>query len=634
MSVGKEANKKWFIALALIALTSTAYWGIKDHDFVSYDDHVYVVSNAHVQGPLSWKNVAWAFGSTSAANWHPLTWLSHMLDVQLFGLNPAGHHLTSLLIHIANVVLLFWLLHVITGALWQSALVSAVFAIHPLNVESVAWVAERKNVLSALFWLLTMCAYVWYARKPAWDRYLLVFLSFAGAVMCKPMVVTLPFALLLLDYWPLGRLKQATSAAVEDKGQQSNRRARQTETKRAYPIRTVAQLLIEKAPLLLLAIVSSMITVKAQQSGGAIGSIESFPLLMRIENALVSYVTYLRDAIYPFRLAVFYPHPGQLLPAWKLGLSLLGLAGVTVLALVRAKRFRYLPVGWLWYLGTLVPVIGIVQAGLQSRADRYAYIPLIGIFIIAVWAAFDWAKLRPLRGKLLAVSSTSVLIVLTFTTRIQSSYWQNSMTLFQHALAVTEKNYVAENNLGELLAQQGRSNEAAAHFSSALDMNPRFAHARHNMGMMLVQRGKLDEAIDEFSKAVEIDPRLVDAYNKLGAALASKGRLDEAATNFSKALEIDPAYASAHANLGSIYEQQGKTDDAIESFANALRFMADNTMSAQTHFRLGKLLTRTGKRNEAQEHYREALRLKPDYPQAQQALNKLIADMDQNAPNR
>jgi tetratricopeptide (TPR) repeat protein len=310
------------------------------------------------------------------------------------------------------------------------------------------------------------------------------------------------------------------------------------------------------------------------------------------------------------------------------------LAGISALAIALAKRSRYLPVGWFWYLGTLIPVIGIVQVGLQSRADRYAYIPLIGIFVLAVWSAFDWAKGRRLRVTLLAVSSAAVLTALTVTTRIQSSYWQNGITVFQHALSVTEKNYVADNNLGELFAQQGRLDEAAEHFASALEINPRFAQARHNMGMMLVQRGKLDEAIDEFSKAVEIDPKFADAYNKLGAALAGKGRLDEAAANFSKALDVDPTYAPAHANLGSLYEQQGKIDEAVASYTNALKSMADKTMSAQTHLRLGKLLIRIGKRGEAQEHYREALRLKPDYTQAQQALNKLIADMDQSAPNR
>jgi tetratricopeptide (TPR) repeat protein len=618
----------------LIVLTSIAYLGLNEHSFINYDDNVYVTTNSRVQTGLSWKNVAWAFTTTSAANWHPLTWLSHMLDCELFGLNPAGHHLTSLFVHTANVVMLFWLLQLMTGALWQSALVAALFAVHPINVESVAWVAERKNVLSTLLWLVTTCAYVWYARKPAWGRYLVVCVSFAGAIMCKPMVVTLPFTLLLLDYWPLGRLKQAASEAEVEKPGLPNRRSRQTEAKRSYPMRSMSQLLLEKLPLLLLVAGSSLITLKAQKSGGAVGSLETFPLLIRLENALVSYATYLRDVIWPFQLAVFYPHPGHLLPAWQVVVSSLMLAAISALAIALAKGSRYLPAGWFWYLGTLIPVIGIVQVGLQSHADRYAYIPLIGIFIIAVWSAFDWAKGRRLRVTLLAVSSAAVLIALTVITRIQSSYWQNGITLFQHALSVTEKNYVADNDLGELFAQQGRLDEAARHFASALEINPRFAQARHNMGMMLVQRGKLDEAIDEFSKAVEIDPRFADAYNKLGAALASKGRLDEAAANFSKALEVDPAYAPAHANLGSLQEQQGKIDEAIASYSNALKFMADNTMSAQTHFRLGKLLARTGKRSEAIEHYRESLTLKPDYAPAQQALKGIPTETNQSSPNR
>lgn len=634
MPVQKESNRKWVPALGLIVLTSIAYWGLNEHSFINYDDNVYVTANAQVQAGLSWKSVAWAFTSTSAANWHPLTWLSHMMDCQLYGLNPAGHHLTSLIIHIANVVLLFWLLEVITGALWQSALVAALFAIHPINVESVAWVAERKNVLSTLMWLLTTFAYVWYARKPGWKRYLWIVVSFAGAVMCKPMVVTLPFTLLLLDYWPLGRLRPTATEASADKPILPGKRNRKIEVDRIYPPRSVAQLLLEKAPLFLLAAISSLITFWAQQRGGAVGSLETFPLLIRCENALVSYVTYLRDTIWPFQLAVFYPHPGHLVPAWELGLSALVLASVSALAIALANRSRYFPVGWLWYLGALVPVIGVVQVGLQSRADRYAYVPLIGVFILAVWSAFDWANERRLRVTVLAVSSAVVLIALTVTTRIQSSYWQNGFTVFQHALSVTRDNYVADNDLGELLAQRGRLEEAAEHFASALEINPRFAHARHNMGMMLVQRGKLDEAIQEFSKAVEIDPRFADAYNKLGAALASKGRLDEAAADFAKAIEIDPTYASAHANLGSLYEQQGKIDEAVASYSTALRFMSDSTMSAQTHFRLGKLLANTGKRREAIEHYRESLKLKPDYAPAQQALRGIPSDTNPNAPDR
>jgi tetratricopeptide (TPR) repeat protein len=557
-----------------------------------------------------------------------------MLDVQLFELNPAGHHLTSLLLHLTNVVLLFLVLQVMTGALWPSALVAALFAIHPINVESVAWVAERKNLLSTSFWLLTMWAYVRYARQPAWNRYLAVLASFALALMCKPMVVTLPFALLLLDYWPLDRLKNTAADSANDKADNPKKRGKQVEAGRAYPMRNLGQLLIEKAPLLLLAAVSSVITVRAQQAGGAVGTTEVFPLSVRFENAVVSYADYLLDIVWPLRLAVFYPHPRAALPAWQVVLAVLVLLGITAIVVQRARRSRYLLLGWLWYLGTLIPVIGIVQVGLQSRADRYAYVSLIGIFVVIAFCAGEWAKGHATRENRFAIAAACILIGLAIATRVQASYWRNSIALFQRAVEVTKDNYVAHNNLGELLAQQGNLDEAAAHFAAALEINPSFAHARHNMGMILVQRGKLDEAISEFSKAVEIEPTFADAYNKLGAALASRGKLDEAISNFSKAIEINPAYGSAHANLGSAYEQQGRTADAIAAYSRAVQFTADATMAAQTHFKLGRLLVKTGRRKEAIQHYTEAVRLKPDFTQAQQALNTLIAGSDQSVPDR
>ena len=634
MPANKPSIHKWFITLGLTALTLTAYWEIKDHSFVSYDDDVYVVSNAHVQKGLSWSNVAWAFTSTGAANWHPLTWLSHMLDVQLFGLNPAGHHLTSLMLHIANVVLLFLVLQVMTGALWPSALVAALFAVHPINVESVAWVAERKNLLSTFFWLLTMLAYVRYARRPASSKYCVVLISFALALMSKPMVVTLPFALLLMDCWPLDRLKSTDSVSTSEKADNSKRPRKQVEAKLSYPKRSVRQLVIEKAPLFLLAAVSSVITVRAQQTGGAVGTTEVFPLPVRFENAAVSYAHYLLDIVWPFRLAVFYPHPGAALPVSQVGLSTLVLLGISAIVAMRARRSRYLPAGWLWYLGTLIPVIGLVQVGLQSRADRYAYVPVIGIFVAVVWYVAEIANGRATRERIVTITAACALVALTSITRVQASYWQNSITLFQRAVDVTRNNYVAHNNLGELLAQQGKLDEATTHFAAAIEINPSFAHARHNMGMILVQRGDLDDAISEFSKAIELEPTFADAYNKLGAALASRGKLDEAIANFSKATEINPAYGSAHANLGSAYEQQGRIADAIAAYSRALQFTADTSMVAQTHFKLGRLLAKTGKRKEAIQNFREALRLKPDFTQAQQALNNITADADQVVPER
>jgi len=623
MPADRSANKKWLIAFALIALTATAYWEIRDHSFVSYDDDVYVVANAQVQRGLSWQGLGWAFTATSAANWHPLTWLSHMLDVQLFGLNPAGHHIMSLLIHIANVLVLYLLLEAVTGALWPSALVAALFAVHPINVESVAWIAERKNVLSTLFWLLTICAYLRYASRPSTSRYTLVVVSFALALMCKPMVVTLPFVLLLFDYWPLDRFEKSTTKHEDTSPQK--KRARHVEMKPPYPARSIRQLLIEKLPLIVLAIFSSVMTVKAQRSGGAVGTTELFPVLIRFENAAVSYALYLLDVVWPLRLAVFYPHPRAALPLWQVVLSILVLIAISSFVALRA-RHAYLTTGWLWYLGTLVPVIGLVQVGLQSRADRYAYVPLIGIFIAVVWLAVNWARNHEIRKKGLTIVASCLVIALTIATRVQASYWQNSVTLFQRAVDVTTDNYVAHNNLGELFAQQGRLDEASMHFTKALEINPSFAHARHNMGMIFVQRGNLDEAISEFQKAIELEPTFADAYNKLGAALANRGRLDEAIASFSKAIEINPAYGSAHANLGSVYEQQGRLPEAIAEYTLAIRSTADTAMAAQTHFKLGRLLAKTGKRKEAVENFKEALRLKPDFAQAQQALNSITQE--------
>jgi len=627
MSKDKPRNKKLLVAAGLVVLALAAYWDVNQNSFVSYDDDVYVVNNDHVKQGLSWNNLAWAFTSTSAANWHPLTWMSHMLDFQLFGLNPAGHHITSLLIHIVNALLLFWVLNIMTGALWRSAFVAALFAVHPVNVESVAWIAERKNLLSTLFWLLAIWAYVRYAKKPAWAAYSLVAVCFALALMSKPMAVTLPFTLLLLDYWPLARLRKSEAENTSDKRVKSKKSEKQGAAALTYPSRNVMQLVIEKTPLLLMAIAAGVVTVYAQRAGGAVATIEKFPILLRFQNALVSYATYLLKLFWPAGLAVFYPYPRHGLPTWQVGLAALVVVSITALAVWRSKQSRYRAVGWFWYLGTLVPVIGLVQVGLQSRADRYAYVPFIGLFVAVIWVASNWTSVRPARQQRLAVLGLGVVIALTIITRIQTSYWHNSITLFERALAVTGKNYVAHNNLGELLAQQGRLEEAAGHFSAAIEVDPFYAHARHNMGMVLVQQGKLDEAIGEFEKAIEIEPRFTDAHNKLGAALANEGRLDEAIVSFSKAIEIDPTYASAYANLGSAYDQQGKIAEAVTAYSTALEFKMDNSLAAQTHFKLGRLLSRNGNKTEAVTHYREALRLRPDYQPAQQALRDILTEV-------
>ena len=612
----------------LAAFTLALYLQVTTHEFVSYDDDVYVTANAQIQTGLNAGNVAWAFTSTSAANWHPITWLSHMLDCQLYGLKPSGHHFTNLLIHLSNVLLLFWVLKVMTGAIWRSALVAAFFAVHPLNVESVAWIAERKNLLSTLFWILTIWAYVWYARKPELKRYLATLGLFALGLMSKPMVVTLPFVLLLLDCWPLERLTSQprtsdAETAPAKKGKRQARKAKQVELAPSYPPETAGRLILEKAPLFVLAAAGSIVTVIAQKKAGAVGAVEAFPIGVRLTNAVVSYAGYLGQAIWPSGLSVLYPHPKGTLPVWEIGVSALALLSLTALAVWQARRYRWAAVGWLWYLGTLVPVIGLVQVGLQARADRYAYVPLIGVFIAIVWAGARYANNVTSRRNWLIGLIVGMLACFALAANFQLHYWRNSLALFQHAIEVTENNFVAHNNLGELLAGTGRLDEAESHFNKALEINPRFDQALHNSGMMLVQQHKPQEAIEQFTKAVEINPTFLEAHNKLGAALAETGRLDEAAAALSRALEIKPGYPSAHANMALVLERQGKLDEAVTHYSEALRFMANSAISAQTHYRLGNLLAKKGDKAQATLHYREALRLKPDYTQAQQALESI-----------
>lgn len=494
-------RKRLLVALLLLALTWAAYQRVRRYEFVDYDDDRYVTANARIQQGLNWKNVAWALTAMEVANWHPLTWVSHMTDCQLYALNPSGHHLTNLLLHLVNVLLLFHVLQLMTRALWPSALVAALFAVHPLNVESVAWIAERKNLLSTLFWLLTMWAYVLYARQEGWRRYLLVLGLFVLGLMSKPMLVTLPCVLLLLDYWPLGRLSR--HAAL--------------------------RLLLEKAPLFILSAASSVITVKAQRMDGALDA-KVLPFGARISNALVSYVAYIYKMIWPTRLAVLYPHPGETLPRWHVVIASLALIGLSILIVRGSRKYPYLIVGWLWYLGTLVPVIGIVQVGGQAMADRYAYVPLIGLFIIIAWGTRDLTRTLTGRGYLLACAAALVLIALTMTTWRQLRYWQNSIALFEQALRVTDDNAIAQNNLGAVLVRKGRLDEGLAHLNEAVRLNPNYGTAYDNIAVTLYRQGSIaeqdenrtQEAIDLYRRALELKPNLTEAQEKLDLLLEKR----------------------------------------------------------------------------------------------------------------
>ncbi len=429
------------IWLILITAVLLVYWQVGDHEFINYDDNVYITDNAQVQKGLTSKGIIWAFTTSHTGNWHPLTWISHMLDCELYGLNPRGHHLTNVLLHMANAILLFVVLRWMTGAIWRSGLVAALFALHPLHVESVAWAAERKDVLSTFFWLLTMVAYVHYVNRPGGKRYLLVLVTFFLGLMAKPMLVTLPFVLLLLDYWPLNRFKpRAVTGSVEDQslGFQSSGDDK-------LPI---LKAVMEKTPLFLMSLFSCVVTVMAQQEAGAISTLEIVPFKLRIANGLVSFVAYMGKMIWPQDLAVFYPHPISDLQIWKPVAAGLFLLIVSTVALWVAQRCRYVLVGWLWYLGTLVPVIGLVQVGEQAMADRYTYVPLIGLFIVVVWGFADLVKGWRSRRWVVSVSAAVMVLALMAGSWLQVAHWKSSVKLFKHALDATSNNYVAHYNLG------------------------------------------------------------------------------------------------------------------------------------------------------------------------------------------
>jgi len=468
--MGKLARNQYLVILLLLGVTFGAFYRVLGGEFLRYDDDVYITLNPFVKAGLSRVGLIWAFATGYNANWHPLTWVSHMLDVEVFGMNAGGHHLTNLILHLANTMLLFLVLRRMTGFVWRSAFVAALFGVHPLHVESVAWIAERKDVLSTLFWLLTIWAYARYAENPTWTRYLPVVLFFGLGLMAKPMLVTLPFVLLLLDYWPLNRL------SFGGKGE------------RTVP---VYDLFLEKVPLFAMTALSCLITFRAQQMGGAVGLLEKLPFAVRAGNALVAYTTYIGKMFWPKNLAVFYPHPGADLPVWQAVVAGLALVSITILVIRAGKPRPYLSVGWLWYLGTLVPVIGLVQVGAQAMADRYTYVPMIGLFIMLAWG------LPGLGGKRLAVPATLVVCALIAVTWRQVGYWRDSISLFRHAISVTEKNAVMHANLGLALRDRGRTDEAIREYREAIRIDPEFAQAHNNLAVALYFKGDYAEAWKE-----------------------------------------------------------------------------------------------------------------------------------------
>jgi protein O-mannosyl-transferase len=591
------------LCLLLVVATLAVYNPVNRHPFVNYDDDRYVTENPHVHNGLSPDTVAWAFTATEQGNWHPLTWLSHALDYQLFHQNPTGHHFTSLLIHAANAVLLFLFLIYATRRVGPSLFVAALFALHPMNVESVAWVAERKNVLCTFFFFAALAAYCWYARKPDWRRYLAFAGLFALGLMSKPMVITLPFVLLLLDYWPLGRIQGGPTGALP------------------IPQTPLSNLLVEKLPLLALSAASAVITVQAQRAGGAMRSTAQFSFGVRLENALVAYATYLWKMIWPSHLAPLYPHPGDALALWQVTISALVLLAVTAVVM-RFRSRRYLLTGWLWFLGTLVPVIGLVQVGDQAMADRYAYLPLVGIFVMVAWGTADLADSRQISFSGRIIPAACVLLALTFATHQQLGYWSSNYELWNHALAVTDRNFVAQDNLGGALLMLGRPDEAYAHFQAADEINPSDPMSHSNLGAYLQEHGKLPEAMEQYDRTISLtsDAGLLSAtYANLGAAYRKLGQDEKARDSYEQALRLNPNQSSAYLGLGQLLEKQDKLDDAIKNYAKSLELRPTDT----GFLLMGHALESAGRRPEALAAYQNALKLSPDLPEAQHAVDAL-----------
>ncbi|MGD0021120.1 MAG: tetratricopeptide repeat protein [Smithellaceae bacterium] len=560
----KIKHEHIIISLMLIILVLAVYWNVQYYEFVNYDDSLYVYDNYIIRSGINIENLIYAVTDIHTGHWHPLSILSHMLDWQLFGGNAGGHHWTSVIIHILNTILLFIFFRYATGAIWKSAFLAALFAIHPINVESVAWIAERKNVLSTFFWILTMLFYIWYVQTPSWKRYLSVFFCFALGLMSKSMLVTLPFVLLLLDYWPLNRI--GINFQNEDQYETTSIIAEKSR---------ISFLVLEKIPLLFLTIISICLTFYAAQSVNAVASVDFIPLTARISNAIFSYAVYIRKLFWPFDLAVFYPHTH--IPIWQVSIAALLLAAITILAIRYYRKYPYLVVGWFWYLGTLVPVIGFIQVGDQSMADRYAYVSFIGLFTIIAWGVSQNLFKTKYARMITALACILIIIMLSITTYNQVKVWNNTATLFKGALKSTPNNYLAYNMLGLDAVDKGDNELALSYYNAALKISPDFDQAYNNTGLVLVKMGRRYEALKYFKKAIQINKFSAEAYYNLGLFLMQENNFDRATSYFSKAIEIKKNSGSgllvnAHINLGIIFTKSGDTKKALEHFQEALRY--------------------------------------------------------------
>jgi tetratricopeptide (TPR) repeat protein len=624
----------WLMAGLLAVVTVSLYWPATHCDFVLDDDPEFLTENPHVQGGLSWEGVKWAFGNTQQAGyWAPLMWLSHMLAWHFFGMHAWGHHLVNVLLHAANTTTVFLAFRRLTRATWRSLMVAALFGLHPLRVESVVWVTERKDVLSMLFLILTLWAYARYvAAAPARSAssrlwYGATVGMFVMGLMSKPaLAVTLPCLLLLLDYWPLRRMRNA------ERGMPSAE-AGDTQPATPNPLHAshfrfrsaILPLLLEKLPFLALAALAGVMTVMAQKRGGNLVSDASLAFGARTGNALISYCRYLGKLWWPRDLAVFYPFPGH----WPLAEVLLAgglILGLSVLFFVQRGPYPYFLMGWLWFLGALVPVVGLVQAGPQAMADRFTYVPSLGVLIVAIWGASELTRPWRYRVMALSVASGTAIVLWLALTRQQIGYWKDTEALFRHALQVTADNYYAHNDLGVALGQKGQIDEAICQYQEALRLKPDYAHGHNNLGIALYEKGRIDDAISQYQAALRLSPDYALAHNNLGAALSKKGQIDEAIRHYQEALRLKPDHAEAHNNLGAALYDKGQIDEAIGQYQAAVRLKPDYALA---HNNLGAALCEKGRFDEAIRQYQEALRLKPDYAEGHYNLGNALGGRGQ-----
>lgn len=623
-------NTPALIRIALMAVVICVYLPVLDNGFIAFDDPDYVTENRHVRQGLTWQGIGWAMTSFHAANWHPLTWVSHMLDVTLFGFNPAGHHLTSLILHLLNTLLLYGLLRSMTGAALRSGMVAALFAVHPLHVESVAWIAERKDVLCTAMALAALGCYLRYVRRPGIWAYLAVAAFFTLALMAKPMAVTLPFVMVILDVWPLQRFgpifrSPSGSGSVSVSGSvfcPGFTIDTDTNPEKAYGFRRVlfGVGMIEKLPFVFMALGSGLITLAAQFKAGAIGPLAVYPLCLRLANALWSYLAYIAKAIVPLNLAVYYPYDSRWM-GLKVGLALVTLGALTWLAWTMRRPKPYLLAGWLWYLVTLLPVIGLVQVGAQAMADRYTYLPLTGLFVAGVWLAADWAAAHRTAPMIRWGLCLAVAGVLMAGARSQVLAWKDTVTLFTQALQATDNNALAHNTLGQALYQGGRPDLAGPHFLRAIAIEPAYGEAHLNLGNLYLDRNRLDEAMACYEKARAVRPGAVRAIHNIGLIHERRGQTDQAKTRYEEALRHQSSFTAARTALAGLLERQGHYGMALAQSHLAL---ATDPTDARAHFVQAVVWDKTGQRHRARQAYEQALKWDPNLAEAHTNLGNLL----------